>query len=182
LYNEQRLILEVEATLGCGKDHAKWQPVQAPGYRFIPTIEIDKKRIDEAKEFINELPEGLVKLKGDKLEINDIKNMSVLESYIDKANADFITIKRDSSKIIFSFETDGSLSAEDALKKSASTGKKPIAIYTAPNTSIKCGGAPQKILYLSADYLKKDNLSANFVYATPKAKLFQFPEIAGSGG
>ena len=119
LYNEQRLILEVEAILGCGKDHAKWQPVQAPGYIFIPTIEIDKKRIDEAKEFINELPEGLVKLKGDKLEINDIKNMSVLESYIDKANADFITIKRDSSKVIFSFETDGSLKTEDALKKSA---------------------------------------------------------------
>ena len=95
------------------------QSVQAPGYRFIPTIEIDKKRINEAKEFINELPEGLVKLKGDKLEINDIENMPVLESYIDKANADFITIKRDSSKIIFSFETDGSLNSEDVLKRSA---------------------------------------------------------------
>jgi len=119
LYNEQRLILEVEAVLGCGKNHAKWQAVQAPGYRFIPTVEINKKRMDEAKEFIKELPEGLVKLKGDKLEINDIKNMPVLESYIDKAKADFITIKRDPTKIIFSFETDGSLSAKDALKKSA---------------------------------------------------------------
>ena len=28
LYNDQRLILEVEAILGRGKDHAKWQPVQ----------------------------------------------------------------------------------------------------------------------------------------------------------
>ena len=119
LYNDQRIILEVEAVLGRGRDHAKWQSVQAPGYRFIPTIEIDKKGINEAKEFIKELPEGLVKLKGDKLEINDIENMPVLESYIDKANADFITIKRDSSKIIFSFETDGSLNSEDVLKRSA---------------------------------------------------------------
>jgi len=119
LYNDQRLILEVEAVLGRGRDHAKWQSVQAPGYRFIPTIEIDKARLNEAKEFINELPEGLVKLKENKLEINNIENMPVLESYIDKAKADFITIKKDPSKIIFSFETDGSLTTEDVLKKSA---------------------------------------------------------------
>ena len=119
LYNDQRLILEVEAILGRGRDHAKWQSVQAPGYRFIPTIEIDKARINEAKEFINELPEGLVELKENKLEINDIENMPVLESYIDKAKADFITIKKDPSKIIFSFETDGSLTTEDVLKKSS---------------------------------------------------------------
>lgn len=68
----------------------------------------------------------------------------------------------------------------EALKKAAASGTKPKAIYTAPNTSIKCGGAPQKILYLSADHLKKDGLSANFVYATAKAKLFQFPEIEKS--
>ena len=30
LYGDQRLILEVEAVLGRGKDHAKWQSVQAP--------------------------------------------------------------------------------------------------------------------------------------------------------
>lgn len=119
LYNDQRLILEIEAVLGRGKDHAKWQPVQAPGYTFVPTIKIDKKRINEVKEFIKGLPEGLVELKKDQLQIKDVAKLPVLESYIDKAKADFITIKRDSSKIIFSFETDGSLSAKDALRESA---------------------------------------------------------------
>ena len=42
----------------------------------------------------------------------------------------------------------------EALKEAAASGKKPTAIYTSPNTAIKCGGAPQKILYLSADHLK----------------------------
>jgi len=65
----------------------------------------------------------------------------------------------------------------EALKRSAASGEKPTAIYTAPSTSIKCGGAPQKILYLSADHLKKEDLSANFVYATAKSKLFSLPEI-----
>ena len=65
----------------------------------------------------------------------------------------------------------------EALKKAAANGEKPTAIYTAPSTPIKCGGAPQKILYLSADHLKKEGLSANFVYATAKGKLFSLPEI-----
>ncbi len=33
------------------------------------------------------------------------------------------------------------------------------AIFTNPNTPIKCGGAPQKIMYLTADYLRKKGLS-----------------------
>ena len=67
-----------------------------------------------------------------------------------------------------------------AVKDASKNGKNPTVIYTAPNTPIKCGGAPQKILYLSADYLKKDKLSANFIYATPKTKLFGLEKINAS--
>lgn len=118
LFNDQRIILEIEAVLGRGRDHAKWQPVQSPGYRFIPTISFDKKRVKEVQEFIKELPKGLVELKNDKLEIIDIKKMPVFESYMDKHKVDYITIDRDPTNIIFSFETDGSLSAKDALIES----------------------------------------------------------------
>ena len=38
------------------------------------------------------------------------------------------------------------------LLKNLKNGK---AIFTNPNTPIKCGGAPQKIMYLVADYLRK---------------------------
>lgn len=33
------------------------------------------------------------------------------------------------------------------------------AIFTSPHTPVKCGGAPQKIMYIAADYFKKNNLS-----------------------
>lgn len=33
--------------------------------------------------------------------------------------------------------------------------KGGTAIFTAPNTAIKCGGAPQKIMYLAEDYFRK---------------------------
>ncbi len=66
------------------------------------------------------------------------------------------------------------------LKKAAASGKKPTVIYTQPATPIKCGGAPQKILYLSADYLKKEGLGANYIFATNGGKLFSLPTIDAS--
>jgi sulfide:quinone oxidoreductase len=40
--------------------------------------------------------------------------------------------------------------------KSLKVGDK--VIFTNPNTPIKCGGAPQKIMYLAADYLRKHGI------------------------
>jgi len=118
LYGDQRLILEIEAVLGRGRDHAKWQAIQAPAYRMESIIEFDKKRIDNVKEFINKLPGELISIKGDKLILKDITKLSVIESFIDKEKIDYITIKRDPTKFIFSFETDGSFTAKEAIVES----------------------------------------------------------------
>ncbi|HWR63984.1 MAG TPA: DNA-directed RNA polymerase subunit D [Candidatus Thermoplasmatota archaeon] len=118
LMKDQRVILEVEAVLGRGRDHAKWQVVLAPRYRMETKITVDKKRMNEVKSFIEELPKGLVELKGDKLELLDPTKASLLESYMDKNNADYITITKDPTKLLFSFETDGSMSAKTALQES----------------------------------------------------------------
>lgn len=118
LTKDQRIIFEVEAVLGRGRDHAKWQAVLAPRYRMETLITVDKKRINDVKAFIEELPKDLVELKGDKLELQDNSKMSVLETYIEKNKADYITIKKDPTKLTFSFETDGSMSAKAALQES----------------------------------------------------------------
>lgn len=57
---------------------------------------------------------------------------------------------------------------------------KPKVICTQPSTPMKCGGAPQKILYLSDDFLKRDKLTADFTFATAATKLFSLPEIDAS--
>ena len=64
----------------------------------------------------------------------------------------------------------------NALKEAAKNAR-PKVIYTQPNTPIKCGGAPQKMLYLSADYLKQAGLSAEYSFVTSNAKLFSLPAI-----
>lgn len=119
LYGDQRLILEVEAILGRGKDHAKWQAVQAPCYKMDIIIEYDKKREKEVKEFIDGLPKGIVDMKNGKIVLKDESRLAELEYYISKEKIDYITIKRDQNNLTFSFETDGSLSAKDALLESA---------------------------------------------------------------
>jgi len=62
------------------------------------------------------------------------------------------------------------------LHEAAKT-SKPRVICTQPSTPLKCGGAPQKILYLSDDFLKRDKLTADFIFATAGEKLFSLPEI-----
>jgi len=119
LYGDQRLILEVEAILGRGRDHAKWQAVQAPTYRMGTIIEFDKKRIDDVKEFLEKIPKDLVEIKGNNLILKEINKLPVLESYIDKEEVDYITIIRDPTNLIFSLETDGAFSAKEAILESA---------------------------------------------------------------
>ena len=65
------------------------------------------------------------------------------------------------------------------LKEAAGKGR-PTVLYTQPATPIKCGGAPQKMLYLSADYLKKEGLGANYIFTLPGSSLFSLPPIAKS--
>ena len=54
------------------------------------------------------------------------------------------------------------------------------AVFTQPTTPIKCGGAPQKIAYLAADYLRKNGLKdkSNVVFATPGSVIFGVKPVA----
>ncbi len=52
--------------------------------------------------------------------------------------------------------------------------KKGIALFTQPATPIKCPGAPQKIMYLTADYLRRNKREddTQVVFATPGTVIF----------
>lgn len=48
------------------------------------------------------------------------------------------------------------------------------ALFTMPNTAVKCGGAPQKIMYLADDYFRKSGVrdKSKVVFATAQGSLF----------
>jgi sulfide:quinone oxidoreductase len=54
------------------------------------------------------------------------------------------------------------------------------AVFTQPTTPIKCGGAPQKIMYLAEEYFRKRGIrdKTNVVFATPGSVIFGVKEFA----
>jgi sulfide:quinone oxidoreductase len=48
------------------------------------------------------------------------------------------------------------------------------AVFTMPETAIKCGGAPQKIMYLVEDYLRRNGRRdrCRVIFVTPGSKIF----------
>jgi len=54
------------------------------------------------------------------------------------------------------------------------------AVFTQPTTPIKCGGAPQKIMYLAEEYFRKSGVrdKTNVVFATPGTVIFGVPDFA----
>lgn len=58
--------------------------------------------------------------------------------------------------------------------------KGGTALFTQPTTPIKCGGAPQKIMYLADDYFRKSGVRENtkIVFAAPGGVIFAVKPIA----
>lgn len=58
--------------------------------------------------------------------------------------------------------------------------KGGTALFTQPATPIKCGGAPQKIMYLAEEAFEKQGVrkKTNVVFATPGSVIFGVPEFA----
>ena len=54
------------------------------------------------------------------------------------------------------------------------------ALFTQPATPIKCGGAPQKIMYLADDYFRKSGVrdKSEIIFATPGTIIFGVKPIA----
>lgn len=50
--------------------------------------------------------------------------------------------------------------------------KKGKAIFTTPHTPIKCGGAPQKIMYLAADYFRKNKIKIQVEFWSGGTRVF----------
>jgi len=117
LKEKQALLIYATAILGRGKDHAKWQPVTICGYKYHPKLSLtnkDQKDPEntygiwdhESKSFI---VEGL-----DRSELCHVCRQNV-ENNEGMEDPKFELCGRD-DKFIFTFETDGAITAKDALE------------------------------------------------------------------
>ncbi|CAM3245945.1 NAD(P)/FAD-dependent oxidoreductase [Brevibacillus invocatus] len=58
--------------------------------------------------------------------------------------------------------------------------KGGTAIFTHPNSPVKCGGAPQKIMYLADDYFRKSGVrkQSEVIFASAKSVIFDVKKYA----
>jgi len=131
LLKDQRLILEAEAVLGDGTQHAKWQVCSAVGYKYYPTATVDQRKIkpEQAKLAVERSPAGVLGLEGGKLVILKAEEINRADE-AEKATEGAVKIAYDDRKFVFRFETDGSLKAEDALLKAVDILKQRFKAFS----------------------------------------------------
>uniref|UniRef100_A0A8C5EM91 Sulfide:quinone oxidoreductase, mitochondrial n=1 Tax=Gouania willdenowi TaxID=441366 RepID=A0A8C5EM91_GOUWI len=75
-----------------------------------------------------------------------------------------------------------SVQTVEKTKRALQDFKEGNAVFTFPNTPVKCAGAPQKIMYLSEDFFRKTGkrAKANVIYNTSLPVLFGIKKYADS--
>jgi DNA-directed RNA polymerase subunit D len=114
---KQAMLIYASAELGTAKRHAKWQVTSGTGYRYYPTVIIDTKKCDQGDEAVKVCPRGVLAMKDGKLVVENLENCTLCKACTEVCPPGAIKVSGDNTKFIFEFETDGSLTARQTLKK-----------------------------------------------------------------
>jgi DNA-directed RNA polymerase subunit D len=112
----QKVVLTAVARLGDGKEHAKFQPVCASGYKNVPVITISEK-CDLCKACIDACPRGVFKADKGKLIANEPYKCSLCNLCTDACDTGAIKVDSQGDAFIFTVETDGSYTAHDIIAR-----------------------------------------------------------------
>lgn len=132
LLKGQRLILEAEAVLGVGRDHAKWQVCSGVGYKYYPTVKVNNDHIQNADAIAKSCPVDVFEAKKGQLEVVREEACILCNACVEADRATGgkgVTVRGDESRFIFRFETDGSLKPEAALLKAVELMKNRLVEF-----------------------------------------------------
>jgi DNA-directed RNA polymerase subunit D len=117
LAEDQALLIYATAELGTGKQHAKWQAALGAGYRYFAKIEIDSSKCDLGGSCVKVCPKGVLAKEDRKIVAKHPEKCNLCNSCIEVCDAGVIKVTGDPSKVLFRFETDGSLTAKEVLSR-----------------------------------------------------------------
>ena len=121
LKEKQALLIYATAILGRGKDHAKWQPVTTCGYKYYPKVTLGDGCCYDPEACVNSCPKNVFALEKGKVVVKDLENCDLCMNCIEKCESSdgrgvpAVKVEEMTAKFIFTFETDGSIPAKDAL-------------------------------------------------------------------
>jgi DNA-directed RNA polymerase subunit D len=118
LTEDQGLTVYAKAVMGTARKHVKWQVCNGVGYMYMPDIQIDPKCASEERltKYAEKFPDGL-EVKNKKLSVKDPVACGYAKGCIEQlSEEDGVTVDWDDTNFLFKFETDGSLTAQQALE------------------------------------------------------------------
>jgi DNA-directed RNA polymerase subunit D len=128
LKESQKLVLTAVARLGNGKEHAKFQPVCPPGYKFVPVIELTEK-CDSCKQCAEACPRDVFAIDKNKVVVANPYECSMCELCLEACDINAIKVSADKTAFIYTIETDGSFSAQEIILRAVkSLGSKASAL------------------------------------------------------
>ncbi|MFQ5986713.1 MAG: DNA-directed RNA polymerase subunit D [Thermoplasmata archaeon] len=109
----QAMLVYATAILGTGQDHAKWQAAQGAAYKFYPILEFDPKDETLTQEVAAVCPVNILEANGE-FKVTAIEKCTLCR-LCEEASEGHIQVSGDPTRFLFRFETDGALTAEQAL-------------------------------------------------------------------
>ena len=112
----QRLRLEVYARLGRGIEHAKWQPVSACAYKYLPKVTLNSENLANPEEVIRICPTDVYSSDSEnKIKVRDETACTLCMDCVEKAvpvdgkKAFPVKVEGDETSFIFYVESTGAL-------------------------------------------------------------------------
>jgi DNA-directed RNA polymerase subunit D len=121
LKEKQALLIYATAILGKGSVHAKWQPVTICGYKYYPKIEVNSDCCYDVEVCAASCPKGVLGIEKNKVVVKNLEDCDLCMNCVEKCESSdgsgepAIIVEGLDTKFIFTFETDGSILAKDAL-------------------------------------------------------------------
>lgn len=120
LTDGQAVMIYATAVMGTAAKHVKWQVCNGVGYSYLPTIEVDPKHAadDDMRDVIDVCPKNVFVVEGGELVVKDPLKCNLCMACTEMlGEGKGLTVTGSESDFVFKFETDGSLTARQALDK-----------------------------------------------------------------
>ncbi len=117
---KQKIRLEAYAKLGRGLEHAKWQPVSACAYKYLPHVTVDPKRAVEAVECAKWCPKNVFAFEGNRAVVKNEMNCTLcMECVRHCEKKSPVKVEGDDSIFIFYVEPTGSMPIETLVNQAS---------------------------------------------------------------
>jgi len=116
LSENQAILAYANAQLSTGKDHAKFSPVCGIGYKYSAKVTLNSAKCDHDELCISVCPQDVFAKEKKEIVVAHPERCNLCMACVDACELKCVKVEENPSKIIFHYETDGSLTAKELLK------------------------------------------------------------------